>query len=159
MTDDTRRIIDELDYQISQNPSDIKLRKKYVNLLIDNNILDKAIEQYNYLIKILLEKVLVDIDKSHKLKICLDKCMSPNQKMNFENYLKTEFFSLFNVIPDVEILHEISYNDQGLIVTDFICGSFGYKYNTAKLKGDCDCYTSIIRDKIKVEKNDLFKKK
>jgi len=140
-----------------------------INLNVYSLIINKELTQqklkdnlpilYNYLIKILLEKVLVDIDKSHKLKICLDKCMSPNQKMNFENYLKTEFFSLFNVIPDVEIVHEISYNDQGLLVTDFICGSFGYKYNTAKLKGDCDCYTNIIKDKIKVEKNDLFKKK
>lgn len=140
-----------------------------INLNVYSLIINKELTQqklkdnlpilYNYLIKILLEKVLVGIDKNHKLKICLDKCMSPNQRINFENYLKTEFFSLFNVIPDVEIAHEISYNEQGLIVTDFICGAFGYKYNTAKLKGDFDCYTSIIKDKIRVEKNDLFKKK
>ena len=133
-------------------------------LIIDKKLTQQKLKDnlpilYNYLIKILLEKVLVDIDKSHKLKICLDKCMSPNQKMNFENYRKREVFSLFNVIPDVEIVHEISYNDQGLIVTDFICGSFGYKYNTAKLKRDFDYYTRIIKDKVKVEKNDLFKKK
>ncbi len=144
-------------------------RAANINIHIYSLIIDKKLTQpklkdnlpilYNYLIKILLEKVLGDIDKQQKLKICLDKCMSPNQRINFENYLKTEFFSLFNVVPDVEIVHEISSNNQGLIVTDFICGAFGYKYNTAKLKDDFDYYTSIIKDKIMIEKNDLFKKK
>lgn len=140
-----------------------------VDLNIYSLIIDKKLTQqklkdnlpilYNYLIKILLEKVLADVDKNHYLKICLDKCMSPNQRINFENYLKTEFFSLFNVIPEVEIVHEISHNNPGLIVTDFICGAFGYKYNTAKLKNDFNCYTDMIQKKIKIEKNDLFKKK
>ncbi len=141
-----------------------KINLSVYSLIIDKKLTQQKLKEnlsvlYNYLIKILLEKVLVDVNKSHKLKICLDKCMSPNQRMNFENYLKTEFFSLFNIIPDVEIVHEVSYNNQGLIVTDFICGAFGYKYNTLNAAEDFDYYTNIIKDKIKVEKTNLFKKK
>ncbi len=112
---------------------------------------------YNYLTKILLEKVLVDI-KREKLTLCLDKCMSQPQRDNFENYIKTEFFNLFQDVPEVEIIHENSCSHPGLIVTDFICGAFGYKYNTAKLKGDFNRYVDLIQNKIKIEKTNLFKK-
>jgi len=111
---------------------------------------------YNYLIKILLEKVLVDINKNKNLTIFLDRCMSCSQIQNFENYVKTEFLYLFKNIPNVSIRHESSKNNEGLQVTDFICGAFGYKYNKAKLKDDCNYYTDIIKDKIKIEKTDLF---
>jgi len=65
---------------------------------------------------------------------------------------------LFHNLPEVIITHEISCNNQGLIVTDFICGTFGYKYNTKSLEDDYDKYVNLIKDKIIVEKNDLFKK-
>lgn len=113
---------------------------------------------YNYLIKILLEKALKELNKT-QLTICLDRSMSLNQIENFENYIKTEFLMLFSFIPDVKILHEMSQNRQELQVADFICGAFGYKYNTAKLKGDCAYYTSMISDRIRIEKSDLFKEK
>lgn len=111
---------------------------------------------YNYLIKILLEKVLDKINKNEKLIIFLDRCMSKSQRENFENYIKTEFLYLFKEIPDMLISHEDSQTNEGLQVTDFISGAFGYKYNTLNLQKDSDYYVSIIQNKVKIEKNDLF---
>jgi hypothetical protein len=111
---------------------------------------------YSYLIKILLEKLILP---NHKMFICLDKCMSATQRDNFENYITTEFFSKFHDMPNLEISHENSGGNEALQVTDFVCGAFGYKYNTAKLKDDCEHYTVIIKDKIKEERNDFFKKR
>ncbi|MBI2128772.1 DUF3800 domain-containing protein [Candidatus Woesearchaeota archaeon] len=113
---------------------------------------------YNYLIKILLEKVLSDINKNKRLEIHLDKCMSSSQRENFESYVKTEFLYLFSVLPNVTIVHESSQCNEALQVSDFVCGAFGYKYNTAKLKENCNHYTGLISNKIKIEKNDLFRK-
>lgn len=113
---------------------------------------------YNYLTKILLEKILPEVNRKQKLIICLDKCMSPNQRNNLESYIKTEFFSLLNMIPDVNIIHEVSSDNQGLIVTDFAVGAFGYKYNTKALSKDSDKYTKVISKRIAAEKSDLFKK-
>lgn len=85
--------------------------------------------------------------------------MSKTQVENFESYIKTEFFSIFQEIPILDIIHESSQNNGGIQVADFICGAFGYKYNTAKLKGDCEQYTKIIQPKVVIEKTNLFKKK
>lgn len=114
---------------------------------------------YNYLIKILLEKAFTGINNHDKLTICLDKCMSQKQRDNFEAYIKTEFLFLFQKLPDVKISHELSHHRPSLQVTDFICGAFGYKYNNRRLKEGCDQYTSIIKERIEVEKVDLFKEK
>ena len=112
---------------------------------------------YNYLIKILLEKVLDNINKNERLIIFLDRCMSKSQRENFENYIKTEFLYLFKDIPDTAITHEDSRSNEGLQATDFISGAFGYKYNTIKLQKDCNYYVDIIKNKIRIEKNDSFK--
>ena len=111
---------------------------------------------YSYLIKVLLEKV---ISLNNKVSICLDRSMSSNQRDNFENYINTEFYFRFQKVPELDIVHENSNCNEALQVIDFICGAFGYKYNTAQLKGDFEYYTSIIKDRIKVERNDFFKKK
>jgi hypothetical protein len=112
---------------------------------------------YNYLIRALLEKVLPSVATNEKLVIVLDRFMSPSQRSNFENYIKTEFFSLFQKLPDIEINHEDSQNRNELQVVDFVCGAFGYKYNTTNLKGDCHHYVDIIGKRIVVEKTDFFK--
>jgi len=106
-----------------------KLDVSIYSLIIKKENTQKKLKEnlpilYNYLTKILLEKVLLNI-KREKLIICLDKCMSKPQRDNFENYLKTEFFNLFQEIPDVDIIHENSCSHQGLIVTDFVCGALG----------------------------------
>ena len=111
---------------------------------------------YSYLIKILLENVITPNNKIH---ICIDRCMSSSQRSNFENYINTEFLYKFNKVPELTILHENSNSNEALQVIDFICGAFGYKYNTAQLKGDFEYYTNIMRERIKVERNDFFKKK
>ena len=131
------------------------IRKEYTKEKLRNN-LDIL---YNYLIKILLEKAFGGINDNDKLIICLDKCMSPRQRENFEAYIKTEFLFLFQKLPDVKILHELSHHRPSLQVVDFICGAFGYKYNTMRLKKGCSYYTDIIKNRIEVEKNDLFKEK
>lgn len=125
----------------------IVIKKELTNDKLKNNLPIL----YNYLIKILLEKCLKEINND-KLIICLDRCMSQKQRDNFEEYIKTQFFQLFERLPDVKITHEYSHNNQGLLVTDFICGSFGYKYNQKDNK-----YTEMITKKIIIEKNDLFK--
>lgn len=114
---------------------------------------------YNYLLKIVLERPITHLDKDAYLEICLDKCMSPSQRSNFENYVMTEFIYKFKQLPKVEIRHEVSTNNPGLQVTDFVCGAFGYKYNTKKLATDCDVYTKIIGSKVRLERTDLFWKK
>lgn len=111
---------------------------------------------YNYLLKILLEQPLQNLENPNELNICLDKCMSLSQRANFENYIKTEFLSIFKQIPKLKITHKDSCNDGGLQVIDFVCGAFGYKYNTCKLKGEFEKYTNIFKEKIIIEKNDMF---
>lgn len=131
----------------------IIIRKEYTKEKLRNNL---AV-LYNYLIKILLEKVLVNIDKNKKLNIYLDKCMSPRQRDNFETYIKTEFLSILSYLPDICITHESSEGNEGLQVSDFVCSAIGFKYNTMQLNNGCDYYTKIISKNIKVERNDLFK--
>ncbi|MFP4645758.1 MAG: DUF3800 domain-containing protein [Candidatus Woesearchaeota archaeon] len=131
----------------------IKKENTSFELRKDLNIL------YNYLIKRLLEETLPDVKQNDKLVICLDECMSAKQKERFEEYIKTEFLALFEKLPHVRIEHQQSHHEPGLQVIDFICGAFGYKYNTAKLQDDFEHYTNIIEENIKLEKNDLFKEK
>lgn len=110
---------------------------------------------YNYFMKILLEKALIGLPGT-KLTIIMDQCMSINQKENFETYVNTEFFSTFNLLPELpKIIHKNSTSDSCLQVVDFVCGAFGYKYNT--LFDDRDRFAEIIRSKILIEKTDLFK--
>ncbi len=85
--------------------------------------------------------------------------MSPLQRKNFENYIQTEFYYKFNELPTIEIKHENSNGNEALQVIDFICGAFGYKYNTRELKDDAKRYTDIIKPRIVVENNEFFKKK
>ncbi len=131
------------------------IKKEYTN----NELRDNLPILYNYLLKILLEKPLKEIDISNNLTIYLDKCMSKNQMENFRAYIETEFVYLFNKVPKINVVHVSSAGHPGLQVTDFICGAFGYKYNTAKQKGDCESYINLFKDKVIIEKNDLFKKK
>ncbi|MDP3026280.1 MAG: hypothetical protein Q8N63_01120, partial [Nanoarchaeota archaeon] len=91
------------------------------------------------------------------LNICLDRCMSISQRENFENYIKTEFFAIFQKIPKISISHESSIQNECLQVLDFICGAFGYKYNTARLDSNAEYYTDLIKNRIMAEKSDLFK--
>ena len=91
------------------------------------------------------------------LMICLDRAMSLSQRENFESYIKTEFLSIFNRLPNVKIIHENSKENPALQALDFICGAFGYKYNTAKLKDDAELYTNIIKSRIVIERDNLFK--
>lgn len=114
---------------------------------------------YNFLIKILIENPLKKTENNHNLLICLDKCMSQYQRIKFEGYIQTEFFSIFREIPVLKINHDSSESNYGLQVTDFVIGAFGYKYNRKKMKDEHNKYTNIIRNKIVLEKNDLFNKK
>lgn len=131
------------------------IEKKYTQQKLKDNLP----VLYNYLIKILLEKVLPDVKINKKLLVCLDRCMSQSQRKNFEEYLNTAFLNIFSDLPDVKIVHECSSGNEGLMATDFVCGAFGYKYNTAGLKGDAGEYVSVIKEKISIEKSDFFKKR
>lgn len=139
-----------------------KINAEVFALIIEKSLTQKQLQEnlpilYNYLIKKLLERAFSELPVNSKLTLCLDKSMSAKQRDNFESYVKTEFFFLFNAIPRVDITHESSKHNECLQVVDFICGAFGYKYNTSKLSGDCNHYTGIITKNIKVEKNDLFR--
>jgi len=129
------------------------IEKKHTNRLLQNNLP----VLYNYLTKLVLEQAIATLDRKQDLTICLDKCMSPTQRENFELYVKTEFLSLFNQLPQLKIIHESSAHNECLQVVDFICGAFGYKYNTAQLGNECETYTSIIKKLTILEKKDLFK--
>lgn len=129
----------------------ICIPKEYMN----HDLRDNLPVLYNYLIKILLEKIVIDLDRSKQLHIILDKTMSRSQRDNFESYIKTQFFSVFQTLPDLIIEHKSSQLDEGLHVIDFICGAFGYKYNSGK--SDNTKYTEILGSKIKLEKTDLFR--
>ncbi len=128
------------------------IKKDYTEEKLQNNLPIL----YNYLMKILLENILSDINSNSNLRICLDKCMSRSQMENFENYVKTELFSKSFDFSNVEIVHKNSSCSNCLQVVDFICGAFGYKYNTALLGVDSSRYSDIIKTKIKLEKNDFF---
>ena len=133
----------------------IIIKKEYTQRKLQDNLPIL----YNYLMKVLLEQPLQRLKKPNELHICLDRCMSLGQRENFESYIKAEFLSIFKEIPNLKIVHENSCNEGGLQVIDFICGAFGYKYNTSSLEGDFDHYLTIVKDKIILEKHDLFKKK
>jgi hypothetical protein len=134
---------------------------KIYSLIIEKKYTQERLKEnlpvlYNYLLKIILEKLVFP---NNKINICLDKCMSSTQRENFENYIKTDFLYKFGKIPDLKIIHENSNCNEALQVIDFICGAFGYKYNTSRLKGDFDKYIDIIKLKIIEERNDFFKEK
>jgi hypothetical protein len=133
----------------------LTIRKSYTNHSLQKNLPIL----YNYLIKILLEKVFDKIDHHATLNIFLDRCMSNSQRQNFEDYIKTEFFNLFKKIPTININHENSESNGGLQVIDFIAGSFGYKYNSLSSIDEGDRYIEIFKSKIIMEKTDLFKEK
>ena len=111
---------------------------------------------YSYLIRVIIDRA---VTPSNDIHICLDKCMSTSQMENFQTYIQTEFYFRFKEVPKLKIIHENSNCNEALQVTDFICGAFGYKYNTAHVKGDFEHYTNLIKGKVILEKNDLFKKK
>ena len=139
-----------------------KLDIEIYSVIIEKRKTNKDLQEnlpilYNYLIKILLEKPLRRLKSHPHLIICLDRCMSITQRENFENYIKTEFLSIFQRIPKIDIIHESSTHNECLQVLDFICGAFGYKYNTARLQEDAGYYLNLIKDKIIIEKDDLFK--
>jgi len=130
------------------------IKKEYTN----KDLRDNLPILYNYLINILLEKPLTKINNNSNLIIILDKCMSPPQRINFEMYTKTKFLSVFNKIPSLTLTHDNSNSNEGLQVVDFISGAFGFKYNTTGMKGNFNNYTNIIKNKIVMERNDLFRK-
>lgn len=126
------------------------IRKKYTEEKLRRNLPIL----YNYLMKILLENVLTDVSSNSELRICLDKCMSKSQIENFETYVKTELLSKNFDFSKVSIVHKNSSCSNCLQVVDFICGAFGYKYNSKS--EDVSRYTEIIKTKIQLEKNDFF---
>lgn len=131
------------------------IRKEFTKIDLRENV--RVL--YNYLVKILLEKVLIEVNKKEKLIICIDKCIPFSKIENFETYIQTEFLSIYSVLPKFSINHESSVQNEGLQVTDFVCGAFGYKYNTKNLESGCDEYTKIIQNRVILERTDLFKKK
>ncbi len=138
-----------------------ELNLEIFSLIIEKKYTQQKLKEnlpvlYNYLLKILLERL---VSANHKINICLDKCMSSTQRENFENYINTEFLFRFKYVPDLKITHENSNCNEALQVIDFICGAFGYKYNTCNLKGNFERYTNIIKSKIIEERNDFFKRK
>ena len=139
-----------------------KLKLEIYSIIIKKSRTKKELQGnlpilYNYLIKILLERPLAKLRNNMHLMICLDRAMSLSQRENFESYIKTEFLSIFNRLPNVKIVHENSKENPALQALDFICGAFGYKYNTAKLKDDAELYTNIIKSRIVIERDNLFK--
>lgn len=107
---------------------------------------------YNYFIKMLLEEDFGNISRTTRLKICLDKCMPFAEQQKFEDYIKMQIILLFKESPHVLFEQEVSQNNAALQVTDFICGAFGYKYNTSKQGKGYSAYTDIIKAKIRLEK-------
>jgi hypothetical protein len=128
------------------------IEKEHTNMPLQENLPIL----YNYLINILLETPLINVDKDSNLVIYLDKCMSKKQIGEFENYFKTKFLTLFKQLPNLKLFHESSNNNNGLQAVDFVCGACGYKYNTCNLSGDCNYYMNMIKDKIFVERTDFF---
>jgi len=121
------------------------------------NLQDNLSAVYNYLIRLVLENALKNSDDNSRLEIYLDRCMSRSQRENFEKYIQTTFSNKFRNFQNAKIIHENSENNAGLQATDFIAGSIGYKYNHEH--ENPDEYISIIKDKMRFEKSDLFRKK
>jgi hypothetical protein len=126
-------------------------------IAVRKNSIPKALREnpqvlYNYFAKQLLEEAFSSLDKSRKLLVCIDRCMSASQTKAFEQYIQTEFYATFREIPEVRIVHEDSKCSPALQVVDFICGAFGYKYNVKKLGEGCEKFTGIIRNKVRIEK-------
>jgi hypothetical protein len=141
-----------------------KLDVDVFSLIIEKRFTDKRLQEklpvlYNYLIKILLEKIFHNISLREKVIVCLDRSMSASQRMNFETYVSTALLDIFRVLPEVEIRHEDSSRNGGLQVVDFACGAFGYKYNTMHLSGDAMRYIDIFSTKIRFCRDDFFKGK
>ena len=56
-------------------------------------------------------------------------------------------------------LYKDSQQDPGIQITDFVCGAFGYKYNTRKLGTDASHYVNLFKERITLEQTDVFKEK
>ena len=146
------------------NTPDI-IRKKYLKMaseidieiyasILDKSNIDKAQkndEIYRRLTKVILDKTLYEIKPNAELIITLDKCMTSRQREDLKVKLKQELKHIFNKTAKAEINHEDSKGNDALQVVDFICGAFGYKYNTAKQEGNSEMYVSLISKRIKFE--------
>lgn len=121
-------------FSVSVNKSNVKQ-----NLRENRPIL------YNYLLRILLEKVLPNVDK-HSLNITIDRSFSKNIRIDMEVYVQTSLVEFFKQLPKVNILHESSQNNSGLQIVDFVVGAIH-----DNLKGN-EKSVFIISKKLKVDK-------
>lgn len=90
---------------------------------------------YNMLIRNLIGNIIEPLEIPFE--IILDRCLSKFQIIQFQKYINQYF-------KGVEIFHKDSQEEPLLQVVDFLCGAFGYKFNSGK--EDCDRYINIIKD-------------
>lgn len=142
-----------------------KVREKYLKMASEIDIgvyaiiLDKAMISrtgkndlvYRNLTKLVLDKALHGLGENASLIITLDKCMTARQREELRYGLRQELNHIFSKTANAEISHEDSKENSALQVIDFICGAFGYKYNTSKEGVNSNRYTSIICKRIKFE--------
>ncbi len=89
---------------------------------------------YNMLVRNLLGDIITDMEEPFE--IIMDRCFSKSQIKEFQEYVN-EYFKGPNV------LHKDSQEEPLLQIADFLCGAFGYKFNSGRK--DQDRYTNKIK--------------
>ncbi len=107
-------------------------------------IKDDPVRMYSYLLKILAEKCFASAI-NEETKIVFDMCFPRAQQEALKLYLFTQNANLFSS-KNVEIVHMVSHESNGLSCVDFACGAM-----SKKLMGD-ESYYKIIKDKVKAER-------
>ena len=125
-----------------------KLDVKAFSIILEKKKFFSSIEENpneinSYLITKLLHFTFEHI-KNDSLKIILDRCMNKTQRNKFETLCNTQFFEIFRKLPQIEIVHEDSKQENGLRLVDFVAGSFRYKFDSNN--EDKDFYVEIIKD-------------
>lgn len=105
---------------------------------------DSPIRMHAFLLKILIEKCCKNPIENSSF-IVIDRCFSKSQQDTLRLYLETQNENLLN--STVEILHEKSEKDSGIMCVDFIVGAIFSKYERENIS-----YYDIIKPKIMYEK-------
>lgn len=117
----------------------IVLRKEQVY----DKLHDHKNEVYNYITKILLEKIIMP-PEDRKILIFVDKFLSKSNRENYNLYIENKLLDLIKTPIEISIEHVDSHQELCIQAADFIAEAIFHKYEF-----NSDKYFRVIESKIK----------